>query len=88
MVAAGEHSSNDWRAALPVLTGRTFTLREPRPSDLSPFIDLLATRDAPCCGSARPLAELDIQRLIDRVPRERADVIAFCYRVPSHPWVH
>jgi RimJ/RimL family protein N-acetyltransferase len=67
----------NWRAELPVLTGRAVTLREITPQDLGPLVDLLAVSDATRFGIDEPVTDIGIQELIERAPRERANGLAF-----------
>ena len=60
-----------WRAELPVLTGKTVTLREPIAQDLGPLVNLLSLSDASRFAIDEPVNELGVQLLIDRAPRER-----------------
>jgi len=71
----------DWRAELPVLPGRLITLREPSAQDLGPLVDLLSIGDATRFGIEDPIAELSVQRFIERVPRDRKSGVAFTYVV-------
>ncbi len=69
----------NWRAELPVLTGRAVTLREITPQDLGPLVDLLAVSDATRFGMDEPVTDIGIQELVERAPRERANGLAFTY---------
>jgi RimJ/RimL family protein N-acetyltransferase len=68
-----------WRQGLPVLNGRTVTLREPVSSDLGPLVDLLSVSDASRFGIDEPVSELSVQRLIDRALEMRSAGLAFSY---------
>ena len=74
-------SPTDWRAELPVLSGRLIILREPSDGDLGPLVDLLSIGDATRFGIEDPIAELSVQRFIERIPRDRKAGIAFTYVV-------
>jgi RimJ/RimL family protein N-acetyltransferase len=69
----------NWRAALPVLTARTVTLREPVASDLGPLVDLLSLSDASRFALDEPVTEMAIQQLIEKVARDRAAGLGFTY---------
>lgn len=72
-------STADWRTALPVLTARLVTLREPTPQDLRALLDLLSTGDSCRFGLEEPISAVGVQDLIDRAPRDRAAGVAFTY---------
>jgi RimJ/RimL family protein N-acetyltransferase len=74
-----------WRTELPVLVGRTVTLRELMPSDLGPLIDLFALTDASRFGLDEPVADFAVQQLIESAPRDRAAGRAFTYVVTLNP---
>ena len=74
-------ASTNWRADLPVLTGRTVLLREPTALDLGPLVDLLSLGDATRFGLDEPPSELAVQQLIDRAIRDRANGQAFTFVV-------
>lgn len=68
-----------WRNALPALTGRTITLREPVPQDLGPLVDLLSLGDATRFGIDERVTAVGVQELIDRAARERANGLSVTY---------
>lgn len=68
-----------WRRELPVLTGRSVTLREPSPQDLGALVELLSLADATRFGVDEPVSDIAVQELIDRAARERASGVAFTY---------
>ena len=70
-----------WRSELPVLAGRTVTLREPAAQDLQPLVDLLSLRDATHFGVDEPVSDLGVQELIERAARERAAGASFTYAI-------
>jgi RimJ/RimL family protein N-acetyltransferase len=74
-----------WRTELPVLTGRSVTLREPSPSDLAALIELLALPDASHFGLDDPVADFAAQHLIETAIRDRAAGRAFTYAVTLNP---
>jgi RimJ/RimL family protein N-acetyltransferase len=73
--------SVDWRRELPTLASRTVTLREPTTSDIGPLVELLSLADATRFGVDEPATELAVQRLLDRVVRERTAGLSFTYAV-------
>ena len=73
----------NWRTALPVLTARLVTLREPVPQDLGPLVDLLSVADATRFGIEDPNTEVGVQRLIERAGRDRAAGLSFTYAVSA-----
>lgn len=74
-----------WRTELPILTGRSVTLREPSPSDLAALIELLALPDASHFGLDDPVADFAAQHLIETAVRDRAAGRAFTYVVTLNP---
>ena len=72
-------SVTNWRTELPILTGRSVTLHEPRPQDLGSLVDLLSLGDATRFGLDEPVSEVSVQRLIERVARDRAAGLSFTY---------
>jgi len=68
-----------WRTELPVLSGRSVTLREPAASDVAALFNLLSLDDASRFALDDPMTELAVQQLIDRALRDRAAGIAFTY---------
>jgi RimJ/RimL family protein N-acetyltransferase len=65
-----------WRGALPTLSGRIVTLREPGPQDLGPLVDLLSLGDATRFGLEDPVSDVAVQELIERVVRDRSNGVA------------
>jgi RimJ/RimL family protein N-acetyltransferase len=72
-------TSAAWRAELPVLSGRSVTLREPAASDVGALFDILSLGDASRFALEDPITEASVQQLIDRALRDRAAGIAFTY---------
>ena len=62
-----------WRNALPMLSGRIVTLREPVPADLPFLFRLLSMGDAQRFGIDEPLSEVAVQEFIERAARDRAN---------------
>jgi RimJ/RimL family protein N-acetyltransferase len=71
----------EWRQRLPVLAGRTVTLREPVAMDHSALVELLSGADACRFGLSEPVSDLAVMALIKRVPRDRAAGLSFTYLV-------
>jgi RimJ/RimL family protein N-acetyltransferase len=84
-VADPSLTSVAWRTELPILTGRSVTLREPSPSDLAALIELLALPDASHFGLDDPVADFAAQHLIETAVRDRAAGRAFTYVVTLNP---
>jgi RimJ/RimL family protein N-acetyltransferase len=78
-------SAAAWRVELPVLTGRSVTLREPLSSDLAALIDLFALGDASHFGLDDPVADFAVQHFIETASRDRAAGRAFTYVVTLNP---
>jgi RimJ/RimL family protein N-acetyltransferase len=70
---------SDWRMALPTLSARLVTLREPTSQDVRALTDLLAVGDACRFGIDEPISTLGVQQFVDRVQRERRTGTAFTY---------
>jgi RimJ/RimL family protein N-acetyltransferase len=62
-----------WRNALPMLSGRIVTLREPLLADLPFLFRLLSMGDAQRFGIDEPLSEVAVQEFIERAARDRAN---------------
>ena len=62
-----------WRNALPLLSGRIVTLREPVPADLPSLSALLSLGDAQRFGIDEPIGEVAVQEFIERAARDRAN---------------
>src|SRR5262245_29304288 len=69
-----------WRSALPVLHGRTVTLREPVAQDLGPLLNLLSLADATHFG-LDVISDVTVQQLLERAPLDRANGQAFSYAI-------
>ena len=69
----------NWRAELPVLSGRVVALREPVAGDLEAILDLLSVPDATRFGRHGSLSAAAVQDLIDRAARDRSAGVAFTY---------
>jgi RimJ/RimL family protein N-acetyltransferase len=70
-----------WRNALPMLSGRIVTLREPVAEDFPSLLSLLSLGDATRFGIDEPLSELAVQELIERAARDRANGIAAVWAI-------
>ena len=75
---ATSHAFN-WRTALPVLSGRIVTLREPVMGDCDALVALLSIPDAARFTPHDSPGPADVQQLIERAARERAAGTAFTY---------
>ena len=82
-MSADSKASNrtGWRAELPLLNGPTVTLREPRPEDVGPIVDLLATSDGSRFGVNGDSGDLAAAQLIDRARAERSHGQSFTYLI-------
>jgi len=74
-------SASDWQTALPTLTSRSVTLREPIAQDAGALVDLLSIADASRFGLEYPVTELAVHEFIERAQRDRAAGLAFTYVV-------
>jgi RimJ/RimL family protein N-acetyltransferase len=83
-IASGLDVPN-WRGELPTLTGRRVTLREAVSADLPALVTILSLPDATRFGIDEQLSELAVQRLIDRVSRDRAAGASFTYVITMGP---
>jgi len=70
-----------WRNALPMLSGRTVTLREPVAEDLPALVSLLSLGDATRFSIDEPVSEVAIQELIERAARDRANGVAAVWAI-------
>lgn len=70
-----------WREALPTLTSRTLTLREPNAQDLGALVDLLSIGDASRFDIDGPVTESAVREFIERARRARAAGQSFTYVV-------
>lgn len=70
----------NWRTALPTLTARMVTLREPTAQDVGPLVDLLSLADASRFGLDE-ITEASVQQLIDRFVRDREAGVGFAYAI-------
>jgi RimJ/RimL family protein N-acetyltransferase len=74
-------SSTNWRSELPSLSGRLVTLRELRPQDLAPLVDLLSLSDATRFGLDDPITDVSAHNLIERSVRDRTSGVGFTYAI-------
>jgi len=65
-----------WRSKLPMLSGRSVTLREPVADDLPFLVSLLSLGDATRFGIDEPISELSVQDFIERAARDRSNGVA------------
>jgi N-acetyltransferase len=73
----------NWRTELPVLAARVVSLREPVAKDLGPLVEVLSLTDATRFGLEDMNVEVAVQRLIERVARERAAGSSFTYAITT-----
>jgi RimJ/RimL family protein N-acetyltransferase len=72
---------SDWRTALPTLSARLVTLREPTSQDVRALTDLLSVSDACRFGIDEPITPLSVQHFVDRLQRDRRTGYAFTYAI-------
>jgi RimJ/RimL family protein N-acetyltransferase len=70
-----------WRSALPMLSGRIVTLREPVAEDLPFLLNLLSLGDATRFGIDEPVSDVAVQEFIERAARERANGMAAVWAI-------
>jgi RimJ/RimL family protein N-acetyltransferase len=75
--------TSDWRHALPTLSARLVTLREPTDADLPALVDLLSLTDATHFGLDGP-SPLAVQEFLARAHRQRLAGHAVTYAITSH----
>ena len=73
--------SASWRAALPVIEGRTVTLRELRPSDARSLLARLSTEEVSRFISPPPTTVNGFERFIAWTHRERESGAYVCYGI-------
>jgi RimJ/RimL family protein N-acetyltransferase len=71
----------DWQTALPSLTLRSVSLREPVAQDVGALVDLLSIGDASRFGIEYPVTELAVHEFIQRAQRDREAGAAVTYVV-------
>jgi N-acetyltransferase len=74
-------TATSWRADLPVLVGRTVTLREVGLQDVGPLMELLSLSDATRFGLDEAVSDVTVQQVIERAARDRAAGVAFTYAI-------
>ena len=79
--AARAAVASDWKAALPVLRGQDFTLRELRLSDAASLFTLLTTEEVTRFISPPPTTVEGFERFIQWAQRERAAGRYACFAV-------
>src|SRR5262249_40365978 len=70
-----------WRTELPVLTGRSVTLREPNAHDVTALIDLLSLSDATRFGVDDAVTDGAVGTLVERAIGDRTAGRGFTYVV-------
>jgi ribosomal-protein-alanine N-acetyltransferase len=70
-----------WRTALPTLSGRSVTLREPTDGDTAAIVDLLSLRDATRFGIEDAVTEASVRAFVARTIDDRTHGRAFAYLV-------
>jgi RimJ/RimL family protein N-acetyltransferase len=70
-----------WRSALPMLSGRTVTLREPVAGDFPFLVSLLSLGDATRFGIDEPISDVVVQDFIERAARDRANGLAAVWAI-------
>jgi len=78
---APQPATSDWRSGLPLLAGRTVTLREVRTSDAPALFNLLTTEEVARFISPPPTTVEGFERFIDWAQRERAAGRYVCFAV-------
>jgi RimJ/RimL family protein N-acetyltransferase len=74
-------TGSEWRTALPTLTSRSVTLREPIAQDVGALVDLLSIADASRFGLEYPVTDVAVHELIERAQRDREAGLALTYVV-------
>ena len=77
-------TETDWRRALPVLAGRSVTLRELRESDAPSLMAMLSTEEVTQFISPPPTTVAGFERFIAWTHRERAAGNYVCFGVVPH----
>jgi RimJ/RimL family protein N-acetyltransferase len=77
-------TSTDWRQALPVLTGTTFTLRELRKQDAASLLAMLTTEEVSRFISPPPTTVAGFERFITWAQRERMAGQYVCFAIVPH----
>jgi RimJ/RimL family protein N-acetyltransferase len=76
--------STDWRESMPVLTGRTVTLRELEMSDAASLLELLTTAEVARFISPPPTSLAGFERFIAWAKNERSRGQYICFAVVPH----
>ena len=77
-------TSTDWRQALPLLTGTTFTLRELRREDAASLLAMLSTEEVSRFISPPPTTVAGFERFITWAQRERMAGQYVCFAIVPH----
>ncbi len=78
---AGEVTTSDWQRALPMLQGRTVTLRELRPSDAAALFAMLSTEEVSRFINPPPSTIEGFEKFIAWTHRQRAAGAYVCFAV-------
>lgn len=84
LIAQGATTSTDWRKALPVLTGRTITLRELELCDAPALLALVTTAEVARFISPPPTTVDGFERFITWARRERQKGTYVCFAIVPH----
>lgn len=79
--SVAEVVSSDWRAALPVLNGKTVTLRQLRPSDAPSLFAMLTTEEVSRFISPPPTTVEGFEKFIAWTHRQRTAGMYACFAV-------
>jgi RimJ/RimL family protein N-acetyltransferase len=79
-----EVTNSDWRAALPVLAGSSFTLRELRAEDAASLLAMLTTEEVARFISPPPTTIEGFERFIAWAQRERGAGNYACFAIVPH----
>jgi RimJ/RimL family protein N-acetyltransferase len=77
-------TTTDWKQALPVLTGTTFTLRELRKEDAASLLAMLTTEEVARFISPPPTTVEGFERFITWAQRERMAGNYACFAIVPH----
>ena len=83
-MAVNVPAESNWREALPVLVGRSITLRELRPSDAASLFAMLSTEEVARFISPAPTTVAGFERFIACSQRERQAGNFLCFGIVPH----